>query len=165
MYICREVNFASSSSWMYIAYTLIIDLIWVYPFIDSLFWTKRGRTFFLLLPLCLWLTKRGRRIWVYSLYACFMLLLKFNWYHNVLICMDYMQGKLNIFSIYIFYCFCFMQKREKYYLCFVPFIVLCLYPFDKKGENIFFTLTPLLMIDKKGEKYLIYICMFFLLYS
>ena len=39
MHVCREVNLASSSSWMYIAYILIIDN----PFIDSLFRTKRGR--------------------------------------------------------------------------------------------------------------------------
>ena len=44
MHVCREVNFASSSSWMYIAYKpLLIDL--VYPFIGSLFRTKRGRKF------------------------------------------------------------------------------------------------------------------------
>ena len=42
MHICREVNLASSSSWIYIAYISLL-LIWF-------------------LPLCWWLTKRGRKI-------------------------------------------------------------------------------------------------------
>ena len=41
MHVCREVNFASSSSWMYIAY--IFYWFEFTPFIDSLFWTQRGR--------------------------------------------------------------------------------------------------------------------------
>ena len=42
MHMCRKANLASSSSWMYIAYkSLLIDLY--YPFLISLFLTKRGR--------------------------------------------------------------------------------------------------------------------------
>ena len=40
MHVCRKVNLASSSSWMYIAYNLYC---FVLPLIDSLFRTKRGR--------------------------------------------------------------------------------------------------------------------------
>ena len=39
--MCREVTLPSSSSWMYIAYNLL--LIWFYPYLISLFMTKRRR--------------------------------------------------------------------------------------------------------------------------
>ena len=42
MRICREVNLASSSSWMYIAYNFWW-LICFHPLLISLFMTKRGR--------------------------------------------------------------------------------------------------------------------------
>ena len=45
MHVCREVNLASSSSWMYIAYiSLLVDLI--SPLYWFLFRTKRERTLF-----------------------------------------------------------------------------------------------------------------------
>ena len=62
---------------------------------SPLYWffvlNKKGENICLLLPLCWWLTKRGRRIWVCSLYAClcmhvfmfYYVLLKFNWYHLI----------------------------------------------------------------------------------
>ena len=69
-HMCREVNLASSSSWMYIAYNhLLIDLIY-YPFLISLFLTKRGRKFwfvFTLTPLLMNDRKGEKNL---SLYAC-----------------------------------------------------------------------------------------------
>ena len=43
MHVCREANLASSSSWMYIAYISLFLICFI-------------------LPLCWWLTKRGRKI-------------------------------------------------------------------------------------------------------
>ena len=43
MYLCRGANFTSLSSWMYIAYTFLLLICFI-------------------LPLCWWLTKRGRKI-------------------------------------------------------------------------------------------------------
>ena len=45
MHICRKVNLASSSSWMYIAY-ILYWLICVHPLLIFLFRTKRGRKLF-----------------------------------------------------------------------------------------------------------------------
>ena len=63
MHVSREVNLASSSSWIYIAYNLYW-LFYVYPFIGSLFWTKRGIKFicfvFTLTPL-LMIDKKGEK--------------------------------------------------------------------------------------------------------
>ena len=70
MHICREVNLASSSSWMYIAYISFIDLFNVTPLLIFCFWQKGGEHYFVftLTPLW-WLTKRGRSI--LDIYACF----------------------------------------------------------------------------------------------
>ena len=43
MHVCREVSLASSSSWLYIAYISFLLICFI-------------------LPLCWWLTKRGRKI-------------------------------------------------------------------------------------------------------
>ena len=71
MYVCREVNFASSSSWMYIAYILIIDLFDVTPLLILCFEQKGEEEFidlFLLWPLVDDWQKGGE---VFVIYACF----------------------------------------------------------------------------------------------
>jgi len=86
MHVCRKANLASSSSWMSITYNTswsmfifnwyqdafqLHILYWYqcfgfYPLFVLLFLTKRWKkNLFCVLPLCWWLTKRGRRIWFY----------------------------------------------------------------------------------------------------
>ena len=71
MHVCREVNLASSSSWMYIAY-IFYWLIWVHPFVDF-FWQKGGEHCFVftLTPL-LMIDKKGEKDFecIYA-YLCF----------------------------------------------------------------------------------------------
>ena len=64
---------------------------------------------------------------------------------------------MNVYRIYLF-------------ISWFDFTPLLIFVSNKKGENIvlFFTLTPLLMIDKKGEKYLSIYALFrkeFLVYA
>ena len=67
--------FYAHFNWYHLCTSLTHFLIGI-MFVVTLYWffvlNKKGENIlFLLLPLCWWLTKRGRRIWVCSLYACF----------------------------------------------------------------------------------------------
>ena len=72
-----------------------------------------------------------------------------NWYHIGFDCTPYWNH------------FCFRQKGGEYFVLFslTPLLIFC---FEQKGGEEFvftgfvFTLTPLQMIDKNGEKYLVY---------
>ena len=116
MHMCREVNLASSSSWMYIAYNhFLIDLY--YPSLISLFWQKGGEKFvwlILLWTLCWWLTKRGRSIWA----ICMISLLKGETYLSSLLVMHIWFGLLMYGDKIYDVIFTYMPYIAYIFMCF-----------------------------------------------
>ena len=150
MHMCREVNLASSSSWMYIAYKFLsID----YPSLISLFLTKRGRKFvwwFELWTLCWWLTKRGRSIWV----ICMISLRErkiLRWFWDFDLCFYSCITRNKRFVLFYMHSFAYI------FMCFIEYLLLIYYAWVK-GELLWsFTLihayiTPwVLSSSKRGR--------------
>ena len=128
MHICRKVNLASSSSWMYFAYIpLLVDLIsplidffvskkkgeniilfLLYPFVDD--WQKGGRSFKYICMFFLALYIKGEKNFLFMHIFLFCKI-----YMHVFPCFIHKGGEE--FLVYA-YCFVF-QKGEKNLMSFM----------------------------------------------
>jgi len=129
--MCREVNLASSSSWMYIAYNLLLIDLFNPILISLFFWQKGGEDlfdlFFTLNPL-LMIDKKGEKYLWFVWDICMFSLLKGE---------KYLSSLLKGGVIFMFMHICFvLQIGEKefdmfyaccmFYLLTFTYMIMCL---------------------------------------